>query len=131
MIQETVVGRMLIQKKLPPPAQLEFAITIESKPSILSQFNPISLKRELEQRGFNIQPLSRGRHKKQPFEEGGGYKVNYRGDVIIEYHPAKESRHGGRYYKIGNAEKGVRWFDTKGREFDGHNFTRTGQRIFK
>ena len=67
-----------------PPAQLEFVTMIESKPSILSQFNPISLKRELEQRGFNVQPLVKGRHRNQPFEEGGGSKVNYRVDGINE-----------------------------------------------
>ena len=88
-------------------------------------------KRELESRGFDVKPLSRGKHKGKLFEAGGGYKVNYRGDGIIEYHPAKGSRHGGRYYKIGNAEKGLRWFDTKGREFDGHHFTEDGRRIFK
>lgn len=95
----------------------KFADLLQQNPNLLGQFNPISFKRELEKRGFDVKPLGRGHHKNQPFENGGGYKVNYRGDGIIEYHPAKDSRHGGRYYKLSDAEHGKRWFDMQGHEF--------------
>ena len=36
----------------------------------------------------------------KPFEEGGGYKINFGGDAIFQYHPAEKSHHGGAYWKI-------------------------------
>ena len=61
----------------------------------------------------------------------GGYKVNYRGDGILQYHPAKQSRHGGRYYKIGNAEKGIKWYNMRGEEIDIGAIGKSGHQIIK
>lgn len=96
----------------------DFAKLFVDDPSTFTLFNPISLKRELERRGFEVRPLGRGRHKGQPFENGGGYIVNFGGNGAIEYHPAKQSRHGGRYYKVSDAVHGKRWFDINGNEID-------------
>ena len=46
--------------------------TIENNPRILGTFSPITLKRELENRGFEVTPLSKGRYKAVDFEHGGG-----------------------------------------------------------
>lgn len=61
----------------------------------------------------------------------GGYKVNCRGDGILQYHPAKQSRHGGRYYKIGNAEKGIKWYNMRGEEIDIGAIGKSGHQIIK
>ena len=104
------------QKLLAEVSKEEFAEAIHDNPKLFSLYTPVTFKRELENRGFNVTPLSDGRKKGIKFEAGGGYKINFGGDRIIQYHPAKDSRHGGRYYKISSGERGVRWFDTKGNE---------------
>lgn len=96
----------------------DFCNILQDNPKELGNYNPITFKREMENRGAEVRPLGRGRHKGQSFEEGGGYIINYGGNGAIEYHPAKQSRHGGRYYRLSDSKHGRRWFDTKGNEFD-------------
>lgn len=109
----------------------QFADRIQSDPALLSNFTPISFKKELENRGFEVRPLGRGNHKGVPFENGGGYITNYGGNGTIEYHPGKASRHGGRYYRLSDSEHGIRWFDTKGREIDVEATGKGGKQVLK
>lgn len=108
----------------PPILQIEqltveqFCKIIQDDPTLLRYYTPITLKRTLDEIGAEVTPLKRGRHKGQPFEEGGGYIVNYSGNGVLEYHPAKNSRHGGKYYKLSDSENGKRWFNSKGQEID-------------
>ena len=109
----------------------EFAMLFHEDPSTFALFTPISLKRELEKRGFDVKPLGRGRHKGQSFENGGGYIIRHGGNKAIEYHPAKKSRHGGRYYRTSDPENGRRWFDMKGNEIDIKATGNGGRQVLK
>ena len=73
------------------------------------------MKKILEDAGYIIKTLSRGSQKGKPFEEGGGYKKNFGGDGIFQYHPAEGSHHGGSYWKIQHGKVGV-WYDGQGKE---------------
>lgn len=64
--------------------------------------------------GFDVKPLSRGKDKDIEFIDGGGFKVNYGGNGLLQYHPEKGSRHGGEYYKLSDSINGVRRFDKNG-----------------
>ena len=72
------------------------------------------LRTYLLNNGYDVQPLSRGSFKGIPFEEGGGFKVNWGGDRILQYHPAKSSHHGGAYFKISSGETGTIRIDMDG-----------------
>lgn len=50
------------------------------------------------------------------FEDGGGYKVNFGGDGILQYHPEKNSHHNGAYYKISTGKEGRKRYDLEGEE---------------
>lgn len=89
---------------------------LAADPAILAFYTPESLKRELEKAGFEVKPLSRGHLKKIPFEDGGGYKVNFGASGLVQYHPEKYSHHDGSYYKISTEEMGVRRYDLNGNE---------------
>lgn len=56
--------------------------------------------------------------KNVPYEEGGGYKVNDGKDGVLIYHPAKSSRHGGEFYKVGTGETGKKRYDMNGDPID-------------
>ena len=58
--------------------------------------------------------LCRGSFKGIPFEEGGGFKVNWGGDRILQYHPENLSHHGGAYFKISSGETGTIRIDLDG-----------------
>lgn len=91
-----------------------FAQSIVRAPGKLAEYTPGSLKKELENRGFSVKPLSRGAHKGKTFEDGGGWKVNFGNDGLIQYHPEKRSHHEGAYYKISTSTGGIRRFDLSG-----------------
>ena len=84
----------------------------------LKYYTPEGMKRRLERAGYKVLPLSKSKtgFNDLSFEEGGGYKVNFGGDGIFQYHPA-----GGtnkiEYWKVRNGEKGIHHYDTEGREF--------------
>lgn len=109
----------------------EFAMLFHNDPSMFALYTPISLKRECETRGLEVQPLGRGRHKGQPFEAGGGYVIRHGGNKVIEYHPAKQSRHGGRYYRTSDPINGRRWFDSRGNEIDIKATGNGGRQVLK
>ena len=65
------------------------------------------LYKYLIKNGYEVKPLSKGSFKGIPFEKGGGFKVNWGGDRILQYHPSKLSHHGGAYFKISSGKTGV------------------------
>ena len=66
--------------------------------------------------GYNITPLTDGRHKGRDFSDGGGFKIVWGGDRLLMYHPDLWSRHDGRYWKLASGEIGVRRYDMMGKE---------------
>jgi hypothetical protein len=65
--------------------------------------------------GYNPQPMSKGGLGGVPLDQGGGFKVNWGGDRIWEYHPSGLNHHGGdAYYKISSGTTGKMWFDMNG-----------------
>lgn len=91
-------------------------LSLSEHPKRLTAYTPESLKRELEREGFEVKPLKQGSLKNIPFEEGGGYKVNFEDGGILQYHPATKSHHGGEYYKISTGKGGRHRYDTDGNE---------------
>lgn len=75
----------------------------------LALFTPEGMKTALEQTGYEVKPLGHGGLKGVSFEDGGGYRINYGGDGIFQYHPEKGSHHGGAYWKVKNGEKEARY----------------------
>lgn len=88
-------------------------------PGILSRFTPESLYDYLmAQEEYVVQPLSRGSLAGKSFAEGGGFKVNWGGDRILQYHPETGTHHGSAYYKLSSGKKGTRRFDLDGNEIE-------------
>ena len=74
----------------------------------LKYYTPEAMKQRLERAGYIVEPLSDGALAGTKFEEGGGYKINFGGDGIFQYHPAEHSHHGGAYWKVKNGPTGKR-----------------------
>ena len=70
----------------------------------------------MEAEGYEVKPLKNGSLKNVPFEEGGGYKVNFSDGGLFQYHPAKKSHHGGAYYKISTGKGGIKRYELDGTE---------------
>ena len=51
------------------------------------------------------------------YEDGGGYRIHYRGDGYLQYHPAG-AHHIEAYYKRSSAKDGVRRYKLDGSEKD-------------
>ena len=83
---------------------------------MLQAYTPKRLKELFEKDGCDVKPLNRGSLKGKSFEEGGGFKVNFGGDGILQYHPEKKSHHNGAYYKISTGRGGTKRYDLKGNE---------------
>lgn len=94
-------------------------IEIAEHPKRLASYTPESLKNELEQAGFSVSPLKKGKFKDKPFENGGGYKVNFEDGGLLQYHPEEGSHHGGAYYKISTGKGGTKWYELDGTEKSG------------
>lgn len=97
--------------------QLDFTIKLEKNPSILGEKTPSEWKSYLDGLGFQVNPLGRGSLKGISFENGGGFRIIYRGDGYMQYHPDKLSHHDGEYYKLSSAKYGKRHFRLNGGEF--------------
>lgn len=89
---------------------------IAKHPKMLQAYTPKGLKVALENAGYEVKPLSRGKHKGVSFADGGGFKVNYGSDGLLQYHPEKGSHHDGAYYKISSGEGGIRHYELDGTE---------------
>lgn len=83
--------------------------------SKLKNVKPDELYNYLKNNGYNPQPLSGGSFKGVSFEDGGGFKVNWGGDRILQYHPAGKGHHGGfEYWKISSGPTGTIRYDMNG-----------------
>lgn len=82
-------------------------------------YTPHSLNIILANSGYEVKPLSRGSLKGVLFEDGGGYKVNFGEDGILQYHPAGGHHDGIEYYKISTGKTGTNRFDVKGEMLNG------------
>ena len=75
----------------------------------LARYSPEEMKELLEYFGYSVKPLAQGSLKDIPFENGGGYKINFGKDGIFQYHPKTKSHHGGAYWKIKNSNEDKRY----------------------
>lgn len=89
---------------------------LSEHPSIFASFTPEKLRDTLLQEGFEIKPLMQGSLKGIPFDEGGGFKVNFEDGGLLQYHPANKSHHSGAYYKISTGKGGTHRYDLDGKE---------------
>jgi len=87
---------------------------ISERPEMLGDYTPEELKQALEASGYEVKPLSKGSLKGIQFEDGGGFKTNFQDGGLLQYHPGKNRRHGGEYYKISTGKGGTKRYDTKG-----------------
>jgi len=98
---------------------------------MLGAYTPKGLKASLEKAGYEVKPLGRGGLHGITFEDGGGFKVNFGGDGILQYHPEKGSHHGGAYYKTSTGAQGVKWYNLKGEELDVEATAKLGRQVTK
>ena len=105
--------RMLNGKNPLTLEQIDFIIELESDSKILGKRNPEEWKKFLDNLGFETKSLGAGSLKGIPFEEGGGYRINYRGDGYFQYHPPG-THHGNAYYKRSSAKDGTKRFNLDG-----------------
>lgn len=106
------------EKRVKAENGLGLAERIANHPKMFQAYTPKGLKEALERDGYKVKPMSNGNLKDMPFEDGGGFKVNFGGDGILMYHPEARSHHGGAYYKVSTGKGGVRRYDTKGNEIE-------------
>lgn len=104
------------EKRIEIENGLGLADKIAGHPKMFQAYTPQRLKDELEKAGYDVMPLSRGKYKGKSFEDGGGFKVNYGGNGLLQYHPEKGSHHNGAYYKISSGKGGMHRYDTNGNE---------------
>ena len=104
------------EKRIRDENGLGLADKLTSHPKMLGAYTPKGLKQSLEKAGYEVKPLNQGKYKGISFEDGGGFKVNFGGDGIIQYHPEKGSHHGGAYYKISTGKGGTHHYELDGTE---------------
>lgn len=109
--------RMLNGKNPLTLDQTDFIIKLEEDSMILGQKTPKEWKDFLNNLGFETKPLGAGSLKGISFENGGGYRINYRGDGYFQYHPPGR-HHGEAYYKRSSAKDGTKRFNLDGSEKD-------------
>ena len=83
-------------------------------PSNFGKYTPLSLYEWLKS-DYEVKPLSVGSLKGVPFEKGGGFKVVYGGDKLLQYHP-EGGHHKVAYYKISSGKTGIHRYDLNGKE---------------
>lgn len=91
---------------------------IARHPQMLQAYTPQELKDTLEKMGYEVKPLGKGNYKGVAFEDGGGFRVNYGGDGLFQYHPENRSHHQGAYYKTSSGKGGVERYDLDGNKKD-------------
>nr|WP_238557991.1 hypothetical protein [Paenibacillus sp. A9] len=88
---------------------------ILNDPSKLKGVKPEELYKHLKDNGYNPTPLNKIRnYSGVPFEEGGGFKVNWGGDRILQYHPGSSYDGDVPYYKISSGSTGTQRFNMDG-----------------
>ena len=77
-----------------------------NNPKMLEGMDPTEFYDHLSENGYNSTPLSKGSTGGISFKQGGGFKVNWGGDRIIQYHPGG-GVHSGSYWKISSGATGI------------------------
>jgi len=85
-----------------------------ANPQLLGQLTPDQWFAYLRKAGSNPQPLGRGSTQGLPFEQGGGFRVNWGGDRILQYHPGSVHHGGVPYYKLSSGITGTNRYDILG-----------------
>lgn len=85
-------------------------------PVKFATYTPESLKEALENDGYEVKPLGQGSLKGIAFENGGGYRVNFKDGGLLQYHPSNRSHHEGAYYKISTGKGGTKRYELDGTE---------------
>jgi len=86
-------------------------------PEQLGERTPCEWFSFFKSNGFEPKPLSRGSLKNIPYEDGGGFKVNWDSEKVFQYHPAHRSHHNGAYYKLSSGVTGTNRYDMYGNLF--------------
>ncbi len=89
-----------------------------NNPNQLAGISGEELYNYLVEKGYDVKPLSRGKLKGIPFKEGGGFKINWGGNRILQYHPENYSHPTSAYYKISSGETGTIRISLKGNIID-------------
>lgn len=105
--EETLTKSGKISGKVSKIDSIENLDELLVAPDKLTGVTGDELYKYLIKNGYEVKPLSKGSFKGIPFEKGGGFKVNWGGDRILQYHPSKLSHHGGAYFKISSGKTGV------------------------
>lgn len=105
-----------LEKRVETENRQDLAGKISTHPKMLQAYTAKGLKQALEKAGYEVLPLGKGGLKGIVFEEGGGFRIHFGGDGILQYHPGKGSHHGGAYYKISTGEGGIRRYELDGTE---------------
>jgi len=84
-----------------------------TNPALLSRATPHQWYKYLLRAGHNPQALGRGSLRGVPFESGGGFRVHWGGDRILQFHPGG-GHHGISYWKISSGTGGTVRFDMRG-----------------
>jgi RHS repeat-associated protein len=86
-----------------------------TNPKALSAATPDEWYKYLKYNGYNPQPLgSKSSLQGIPFEEGGGFRINWGGDRYLQYHPSELSHHNDAYWKLSSGMTGSMRFDLNG-----------------
>ena len=102
---------------------------IVRNPETLADGTPEEWEKAFERAGLTVSPLKKGQLKDIPFEQGGGWKVNFGDGGIIQYHPEEKSHHQGAYYKISTGRGGKHWYNLEGKEIDVKTSGKAGKQI--
>ena len=76
-------------------------------PNQLKKVAPDIVFYSLKESGYDPLPLGRGSLRGIPFEDGGGYRLHWGGDKILQFHPIAKSHHEGAYFKISSGQTGI------------------------
>jgi hypothetical protein len=97
-------------------AMQSLAADLSKHPGRLASFTPPQLIENFQREGLEVKPLKKGSLKDIPFDEGGGFKVNFEDGGLFQYHPETKSHHGGAYYKISTGRGGIKRYGLDGIE---------------
>ena len=99
------------EKRIKEKNGLDLASRISGHPKMLRAYTPKGLYDSLKNSGYEIKSLKGKKYRGIPFEEGGGFRVNFGGDSILMYHL-------GEYYKISTGKGGTKRYDREGNEIE-------------
>ena len=85
------------------------------RPQTLGSATPGEWYKSLCDYGYDVKPLGGGNFKGVPFEQGGGFRVNWGGDRVFLYHPPYRTHHGKEpYYKLSMGNHAILRFNLDG-----------------